>query len=153
MTNLPRITNKRDFLAGLMFTTVGVAALAIASTYRMGTPVRMGPGFFPIVLTGLLVLLGVAIMASAVRSGEVASPRLVWRPLVVVTGVVALFAFLINTAGLALTTVVVLVASRLARPGYPWMETLALAVATTIVTALVFHYGLGLQLPLWPTLG
>ena len=149
---MPKITNKRDFLAGLMFAGVGAVALAIASTYRIGTPVRMGPGFFPIILTGLLILLGTSIMASALKSGEVALPRLVWRPLLVVTGVVAVFAFLVNTAGLALTTMIVLIASRLARPGYPWAETLVLAIAATIVTAAVFYYGLGLQLHLWPQL-
>ena len=37
-----RIANKRDVLAGLMFVGIGLGALAVATGYRMGTPVRMG---------------------------------------------------------------------------------------------------------------
>ncbi len=61
-----RITNKRDFLAGLMFIAIGVAALVSGRDLRMGTAVRMGAGFFPFVLTGVLILLGL----SRSRRGE-----------------------------------------------------------------------------------
>ena len=128
-----KITNKRDFLAGLMFFAFGAVAMALASNYRMGTPVRMGAGFFPMILTGILIALGLAIMASAVRSGEDARPQLAWRPLLVVPVVTAAFALLINTAGLFLSAAFVVVGSRFARPGHPWMETLILALGTTIV--------------------
>ena len=113
-----KITNKRDFLAGVMFVVVGVAALVAARDLRMGTPVRMGAGFFPFTLTGLLILLGLVIMASGLRSQDETRVRFAWRPLIVIPAAVAVFAFLINTAGLAITTVVIVVLSRLARPGH-----------------------------------
>lgn len=144
------VANKRDVLAGLMFAGLGAGALVIASGYRMGTPVRMGAGFFPVVLSALLMLLGLAIAAGGLRSGEAASPRLAWRPLLVITGSVALFAVMVEHAGLALTTAVIVGLSRMARPGHPWRETLWLALGAAAGVALVFHYGLGLQLPLWP---
>jgi hypothetical protein len=150
---LLKIANKRDFLAGLMFVGIGVAALIVAKDLRMGTAVRMGAGFFPTILTGAMVLLGLFIMVTAVRSSEEAAPHLAWRPAVVIAGSVALFAALITAAGLALTTFLMVVASRLARPGHPWKETLLLAFGVTVVSAGVFYYGLGLQFPLWPQLG
>ena len=147
------ISNKRDFLAGLMFAGIGAVAMAIATNYRMGTPVRMGAGFFPMILTGILILLGLIIMVSALRSREETLPQVAWRPLIVIPVSVVVFAFLINIGGLFLSTAAVIVASRLARPGHPWMETILLAVGTTIVVSIVFYYGLGLNLPLWPQFG
>ena len=95
-----RIANKRDVLAGLMFVGIGLGALAVATGYRMGTPVRMGAGFFPVLLSGLLVFLGVVVAWGGLRSGEAAAPRLAWRPLLVIAGSVALFAVMLDRAGL-----------------------------------------------------
>jgi hypothetical protein len=49
-----------------MFIAIGVAALVSGRDLRMGTAVRMGAGFFPFVLTGVLILLGL----SRTRRGE-----------------------------------------------------------------------------------
>lgn len=54
-----QIKNEKDFWAGLMFMGFGLAAVIVASKYyQMGTAVRMGPAYFPVVLGGLLTLLG-----------------------------------------------------------------------------------------------
>ena len=148
-----KITNRRDFLAGLMFVVIGIAALIAATNLRMGTPMRMGAGFFPFVLTGFLILLGLVIMAWGLRSEEETHVRLAWRPLIVIPAAVAVFALLINTAGLALTIAVIVGLSRLARPGHGWTETILLALGATVVTAAVFYYGLGMNLPLCPAFG
>ena len=55
-----KLRNPRDFWAGLIFLVVGVGAAVIARDYPMGTGGRMGPGYFPFVLSSLLALLGVA---------------------------------------------------------------------------------------------
>ena len=148
-----RIANKRDVLAGLMFVGIGLGALAVATGYRMGTPVRMGAGFFPVLLSGLLVFLGVVVAWGGLRSGEAAAPRLAWRPLLVIAGSVALFAVMLDRAGLVLTTAAIVALSRVGRAGHPWRETLLLAGGAALGAALVFRYGLGMQLPLWPDLG
>jgi putative tricarboxylic transport membrane protein len=147
-----KITNKRDVLAGLMFVAIGIAALVFAKDLKMGTAVRMGAGFFPFILTGLLIFLGLVIMGRGLASHEEENVSLAWRPAIVIPAAVAVFAFLISTAGLAIATVVTIILSRLARPGYPWTEAIVLALGAAIVAALVFYYGLGLNLPLWPQL-
>ena len=43
-----------------------------------------------------------------------------------------------------------IVAGSLADPGGNWKHTLWLAVGLTAFGALVFVYGLGVQVPLWP---
>jgi hypothetical protein len=95
-----RIRNTKDFLAGLMLSGIGFAALWIASDYRMGTAFRMGPGYFPVILSILLIVLGIITAVIALRSGEeVASPKLAWRPLFIVSIAVVLFGLFINNTG------------------------------------------------------
>lgn len=61
-----KITNSKDFWAGVMFIAFGLAFWYIAEkNYAMGTSVRMGPAYFPVVLGGLLAALGLVVFAQA----------------------------------------------------------------------------------------
>lgn len=148
-----RIGNKQDFCSGLMLIGFGLAALLVARNYRMGTAFRMGPGYFPVVLAILLIAIGIVVALYALRSGEGKLPRLAWRPLFVVTGATVLFGLIINSAGLLLSTLTLVVASRLARPGYPWVETTILSIALAILYSAIFHFFLKIQMPLLPIWG
>src|SRR3954471_22145241 len=55
---VPLLDNK-NFLSGLMFIGVGALGIYMAQDYPMGSALRMGPGYFPIVLSGLLILFGI----------------------------------------------------------------------------------------------
>jgi hypothetical protein len=52
------LRNNKDFLAGSLFIAIGVVAVAVARNYPFGTAMRMGSGYFPSVLGGILILLG-----------------------------------------------------------------------------------------------
>ena len=69
-----KIENKRDFL-GLMMAGFGAAALLLSSQYRMGTTARMGPGYFPAGLGGLLFLVGSVIAGRAFKWQEAGWPN------------------------------------------------------------------------------
>jgi putative tricarboxylic transport membrane protein len=57
-----RIKSPKDFWAGLMFIGTGLFfAIWAYANYQMGTAVRMGPAYFPFLLGGLLVFLGVLV--------------------------------------------------------------------------------------------
>jgi hypothetical protein len=146
-----RIKDKRDFLGGLLLAGFGLSALLIARNYRMGTASRMGPGYFPVMLAILLIGIGIIVAVSAFRSGEGKVPKLALRPLLIVTGATALFGVLLNGAGMLLTTIALVIASRLARPEDPWLETAILGVALSALCAAVFYFGLRIQIPLLPT--
>jgi hypothetical protein len=60
-----KITNGKDFWAGLMFVAFGIAFMWVSRNYAMGTSVRMGPAYFPTVLGGLLAVLGGAVLFRA----------------------------------------------------------------------------------------
>jgi hypothetical protein len=56
-----KITNGKDFWAGLMFVAFGLGFMLVARNYAMGNAVRMGPAYFPTVLGGMLAVLGAVI--------------------------------------------------------------------------------------------
>ena len=53
-----KISNGKDFWAGLMFIAFGLGFVAVAGNYSMGNAVRMGPAYFPTMLGGILAVLG-----------------------------------------------------------------------------------------------
>ena len=63
-----KITNGKDFWAGLMFIGFGLGFMIVANNYAMGNAVRMGPAYFPTVLGGMLAVLGAAIFFRAFAS-------------------------------------------------------------------------------------
>ena len=61
----------RDFWAGLLYLIIGTAALYMAGDYEMGTAISMGPGYFPKVLSGLLIAIGaISLIRSFIVEGE-----------------------------------------------------------------------------------
>ena len=145
-----QIRDKTNFLAGLLLVGFGSGALLIARTYTMGTAFRMGSGYFPAMLASLLILIGVIVAATALRSGEVKLPKVAWRPLIMISAAVALFGLILKGAGLLLATFAMVIVSRLARPGYPWKETVVLSVALSVLYATIFYFALKIQMPLLP---
>ena len=148
------IKHPKDFYAGLMYALIGAAAIIIARGYNMGTSVRMGPGYFPTVLGGLLVLVGViSIVRSFTHSGE-AIKRFYWKEISLVLGSVVLFGVLVRGLGLVPSLILLVVASAWASEKFQLKTALILAVVTAAFSALVFVKGLGLPFVIFgPWLG
>jgi putative tricarboxylic transport membrane protein len=60
-----KVTNGKDFWAGLMFMGFGLGFMWVSQNYPMGTAVRMGPAYFPTVLGGILIVLGAVVFFRA----------------------------------------------------------------------------------------
>lgn len=148
-----QIRDRRNFLGGLLLIGFGLGALLIARTYKMGTAFRMGSGYFPVMLASLLIVIGVIVAALAFKSGEVKLPKVAWRPLIMVSAAVAVFGLIIKGAGLLLATFAMVIVTRLARPGYSWIETLVLSTVISVLCAAIFYFGLRIQMSLLPAWG
>jgi len=147
-----RIANRQDFCAGVFFMLAGIGSMAVSALYRIGTAGRMGPGYFPMMLGGILTALGLIIAVQGVArvKEDVPLPPLSFRPLFVVLGSVAMFGLLLNLLGFVLCTVLLVATSSLAYHEPRWREIALSAVALTAFSVAVFGYGLKLQFPLWP---
>jgi putative tricarboxylic transport membrane protein len=116
----------------------------------------MGPGMLPLLIGGLLALVGIALaVQSFVLGGEgdetVSLPGLeTCRAAFFVLLALLAFGLLIRPLGLFLATVVlVLVASR-AEPRYPLLHAALLSLALGAMIVAIFVYGLGLPFRVWP---
>jgi hypothetical protein len=144
------ILRRQDVLGGLLLAVFGILGLAFGASLDMGTARRMGPGFFPKLLSWLLIAIGALIGAQgALAPGGEAASRVTWRPLVLITMAVLAFQLLIDRLGLIVATAAVValgaVGGRDARP----VEVGVLAVILAACTAVLFVYVLNLPLPLW----
>ncbi|MDR2112358.1 MAG: tripartite tricarboxylate transporter TctB family protein [Candidatus Accumulibacter sp.] len=138
------IKHPRDFFAGLMYASVGIGAIVMAQEYNMGTSVRMGPGYFPTLLGGFLTLIGViSMIRSFLHAGETIG-AFCWKEIALVLGSVVLFGVLARGAGLAPSLMLMVLVSAWASDRFKLGTALALAVVSSVFSALVFVKGLGL---------
>ncbi len=144
------IRNLKDFLSGAMFIAFGGLGLWFGRGYAVGTTFQMGPGYFPLVLScGLIAIGGIVLLRSLVLAGE-APERSSLRPLAVVLGSVAAFGLLIEAAGLLIAVAVTVLLGGLASKQTRAPELAVLAAGMAGFCALLFVYGLGQPMPLWP---
>jgi hypothetical protein len=148
------IRHPKDFWAGIIFLIFGLAAVIIGRDYTMGTAGRMGPGYFPTILGGLLALIGLAAMIrSFLRPGE-AIGKFYIKNLLLVSVAVLLFGFLMRDAGLLPAVIAIVMVSAYASPKFTWLSTLLIALGLSAFCVLVFVKLLGLPMPiLGPWLG
>jgi hypothetical protein len=140
--------NPRDFWTGVIYVAFGAGAVVIARDYGLGTAFRMGPAYFPTVLGGVLVLIGLLSLGrAALRSGEPLPPARI-KGLLVVTVATLGFGALARGAGLVVALPVLVVVSAAASARFRWGPALALAAGLTLFCAAVFLKGLGVPIPL-----
>ena len=146
-----RIRNARDLLAGCLFIAFGLAFLILARNYQLGSARRMGPGYFPVVLSLLLMVIGLATMA---RGFLVAGPPVrdvAGKALLLITASIVVFGLLVERAGVGLAVAALVLASAAASRNSRLPATLLLAAALGAFCVLVFVKGLGLPFPVLGT--
>ena len=141
-----------DILAGLIFVAFGLAFGITSLSYGLGTPLRMGPGYFPLALGGILVLLGLLIMGKGFISGSGAEERLgsiPWRALVLIVAAVLFFGLTVRGLGLVPATAVTALLTALASSRTGILAAVAIAAGLTALCVLIFVLALQLRLPLF----
>ena len=136
----------KDFLSGLMFVAFGLAALYFGQHLAVGTPVRMGPGYVPRMLSYTLLALGGLVCIMAVVSGSEPVERPKWKPITLVTLGIVCFALLFERAGLIPALIVLVMISSLAGEEFKLTEVIGNIVVLSILCTLVFKVGLGMNI-------
>jgi hypothetical protein len=140
--------NNRDFWAGVMLIVVGAGSVIIARNYTFGTSLRMGPGYFPSVLGGGLVLFGLYLVVAGLKRNEKMEGGWSLRALIVLPLSLVLFGLLMEHAGFIPALLVLIFGSAAAGTEFKLVEVLLLAVGLTAFSVVLFIYGLGLPYPL-----
>lgn len=149
-----KIKSQRDFWSGLMFLVAGVVFAVGATNYSMGSSARPGPGYFPLLLSIIMALIGAIVLFKALVLESAGGDRIgviAWRPLLVIVASIAVFALIIDRLGMIVTVPVLIAMSSLAGDEFRWRGVIVSAAVLTLGSWLVFVWGLKLTIPVWPT--
>ena len=138
---------RKDLLAGATFVGFGLAFAITASTYEIGTALRMGPGFFPLVLGSLLVLLGVLIAVKgfvAADSDEIGPVP--WKALALLLAALLFFGYTVRGLGVVPALLVTIFLSAMAGHRARLIPAVVIAGCLTALSVLIFIVALQLRL-------
>ncbi len=145
-----RIKAPKDFWAGLMFIVFGLGFAIGAQNYQLGTAVRMGPAYFPTMLGGLLVVLGLVIFLRSFVIEGAKVPPFFFKPVILIVIGTVLFGALLKPLGVVIATGALTVVGALGGVDFRWKEVAILFVVLAVFAVWVFVKGLGLPIPVWP---
>ena len=148
LSNIRMISKSVSGQAGIIFIAIGLTATFVAATYRIGTPARMGPGFFPFCLGLILVFVGLLCILGEIRRPSGEAPPIHWRPLVAITAAVVIAALLLLRVGLVVAIPCLVIVATLARPAFSIRQMVVTAIILTGIVYAVFILGLNMQIPL-----
>ena len=152
------LVRKKDFYAGGLMLLVGIGIALKGSTYRLGSLMHMGPGFMPTVLGILLMLLGIAIGASALAAagagGEEESQSILpdnpqWWAWFCILMSPVLFIFFGRYFGMAPGTFACVFIAALGDRTATWKATFILSTVVTVFGVGLFSYFLQVPMPIF----
>ena len=149
-----KIKSQRDFWSGLMFVVVGVVFAVGATNYPLGASARPGPGYFPLMLSVIMAILGaVVLFKSLTIETEGGDPigSIAWKPLLVIVAAITVFGIALPRLGLIITVPILIVMTSLAGDEFHWKGVIGAAIVLTVGAWAIFVLGLKLTIPMWPT--
>ena len=140
--------NNRDFFAGLLYIVTGAVAMWIATDYPFGSALRMGPGYFPTVLGGIMILFGIAVLLMGVKNNEKIKGNWSIRALIILPLSAVIFGVLMEEAGFIPALAALIPAAAASGREFKWIEVILLTIGLTVISLAIFIWGLGLPYPL-----
>jgi len=161
-----KIKSQQDWWAGWMFVAFGLFFIVFAmgtpefldtilgtrliNGYQMGSSVRMGPAYFPVVLGGLLVFLGALVLLDSIVEEGPEIAKFHFRPLLFIALSSLAFAYLLKPLGLVLASAALVFISAYGGHEFKWKEVAIMSVVLVIFSVLIFVKGLVLPFPICP---
>jgi len=161
-----KIKSQQDWWAGLMFIAIGLFFIIVAlgtpefidkivgtrliPGYQMGSSVRMGPAYFPVMLGGLLAFLGMLVLFDSIAEEGPKVAKFHFRPLLFIAVSSLAFAYLLKPLGLVLASVALVFISAYGGHEFKWKEVAIMSVVLVIFSVLVFVKALALPFPICP---
>lgn len=142
--------SRPDLLASAIF--VGLGGLVLWSTHdlEVGSAAMMGPGYMPLMIGALVILLGlvVGLVGLLKRSEPIGTVQL--RPLMILLASVGGFALAAEFAGFVIAAAGLIIFGSMADREWRLREAIISSVVLTLFGLLVFIFGLDVQMPVGP---
>ncbi|KIQ05555.1 membrane protein [Agrobacterium tumefaciens] len=135
-----KIRNGRDFVGGVTMICVGLLFLWFGRELEVGDSFRMGPGYFPTMLSLILLMIGAMIIVQSLMvDAEDSEPEVWnWKAYSLVIAAPIGFGLLLSGLGLA-PTIVLLIAGVGAASRYAnWRHSILLGLFLAVCSVLVF---------------
>ena len=148
-----KLRNNKDFLGGLLLVVFGAVGFYMALDYPFGSALRMGPGYFPRALSGIMVVFGLFIALRGLRVREKVEGVWGWKPLAIITVAFWIYGWSMDRIGFVPSLVILIILAAWAGHEFRLREVAILTVLLTVFAWAVFIYGLGLPYSLfwWTT--
>jgi hypothetical protein len=141
--------SRNDLASGAIFIAFGAYFALEALRYEFGTPFRMGPGFMPIMLGGILIALGIAVAAKGIgKPDEEAAPPWPWRGIALVLGTILFFAATFRGLGFVPVVLISGFITAMSSAKNNMLSALVISVGLCLLCYLIFVVGLGMIVPL-----
>lgn len=141
-------SGRRNLFAGMFTLVFGALVVWQSSGFSLGTPQRMGPGFFPMALGVVLLVVGAALILQALKSDE-AMPQIRLRPLIVIPAALAVFAVLIDRVGFVVSALAVVLIAGFAEKRPRLVPLTILSLVLLAITYAIFIVILGVPFRLF----
>ena len=129
---------------------IGGAFVVGSLSYSLGTPLRMGPGYFPLLVGGIMTALGIVIVVKGLVAGEpITLGSVPWRAIAAIVLAVVFFGFFVRRLGFVPTSAVTALLTTLASARVKPLWAVAVAAGLTVGATLIFVVGLQLRIPLF----
>ena len=142
------LSDNKDFLAGLLLLVVGGIGFYMALDYPFGSALRMGPGYFPRVLSGILMGFGAFVLIRGLMHAERVKGKWGWKPLAFILVGLVVFGFVMERFGIVPALVAMFIIAAFGGHEFKLVEVLILTAIMTTFSIIVFVYLLGLPYPL-----
>ncbi len=143
-----RIRSAKDFWTGIIYIAFGLIFIIIARDYDMGTGTKMGPAYFPTILSALLIAIGIiSLIRSFIQPGSPIG-SFAFKGLLMIIAAAVIFGLIVRGAGLIIALPALVIISSYASIRFRWRTSLALAAGLTVFCILIFLKGLGVPLPI-----
>lgn len=140
--------SRRNLICGGIFVAIAAGFAWEATHYQMGTPLRMGPGFMPMLLSGILATFGSMTIIAGFRTEEaVETAPIPWRGAAFILLALAIFGAFGRQLGLLPLVFVCTTLTAMASQKNTIVSALAIAACMTVLCYLVFKIGLDITLP------
>lgn len=131
-------------LPALLLAGLGITVILVGRGYPQGTLTAMGPGFLPVLLGSVLLLLALPLLW---RAAPQSLPAVPWRPVVCVASGMLAWAVLAEPLGFFPAAWAQIALSAFALPQAERRKDLLVALLLSIGAWLLFVRALGLPLP------
>jgi hypothetical protein len=140
---------RSNLLGGVFVCAIGALVVVAALRSPLGTSAEMGPGFFPLMLSVILMVLAGAIIFVPEDEDEgTVALTIPWKGVALVASGPVVFYLIVNLLGMALSVFIVSMLSSFASRRARLVPTLVFSLFLSILCTMIFGFGLNLELPI-----